>query len=143
VKRRDFLKTGSAAALAPLAGCIDLGGQNNSDSQDNQTNHTNTMDNQSAGDRARIQGDENLEVTESSLNNSTVTVSVRNTQDTVSRVIVRITLFDNDGEQLGLQSVSSTGELAPDEVGEVSFDIGVNEGEVAEYEIDVQGGEPL
>jgi len=143
VKRRDFLKTGSVATLAPLAGCIDLGGQNNSDSQDNQTNDTNTMDNQSMDDRASIQEDENLEVTQSSLNSSTVTVSVRNTQDTVSRVIVRITLFDDNGEQLGLQSVSSTGELAPDEVGEVSFDIDVSESEVAEYEIDVQGGEPL
>lgn len=143
MKRRTFLKSGSAAALAPLAGCIDL---NQEDPEEPEMQDPDNQDTQESGtidNNANIEDDSGLDVEESTLEDSTITITVRNTQESVSRVIVRVRLLDSNGEQVGLEQVTSTEDLAPDETGTVTFNPNVDSGKVSEYEVSVEGGEPL
>lgn len=144
MKRRTFIKSGSAAALAPLAGCIDLNQGDEperpkmQDPENQDTQESGTID-----DNANIEDDSGLDVEESTLEDSTITIKVRNTQESVSRVIVRVKLLNSNGEQVGLEQVTSTEDLAPDETGTVTFNPNVDSGEVSEYDVSVKGGEPL
>lgn len=145
MKRRTFIKSGSAAALAPLAGCIDLnqGDKPEKPEEMQESDNQETQDSGTIDDNANIDDDSGLDVEESTIEDSTITITVRNTQESVNRVIVRVKLLNSNGEQVGLEQVTSTKGLAPDETGTVTFNPDVDPREVSEYDVSVEGGEPL
>lgn len=145
MKRRTFVKFGSFLTLASLSGCIKLN-QRDKPEKPVKTQEPDSQDTQQPSkidDNANIENESGLNVEKSTLDDSNIKVKVRNTQESVSRVIVKVKLLNSSSEQIGLEQVTSTKDLDPDEATTVTFNPSVDYEEVSKYNVSVKGGEPL